>query len=663
VQVDCNASNSMAQLHGPQDRVVIDYAQIPEVLREAVVSAEDRNFFKHGGVDPKGIARAAWEDIHDSGGSQQGGSTITQQYVKQTYLSSERTLTRKLKEAVMAVKLEQKLSKQQILGDYLNTIYFGRGAYGVQAASRVWFGHDVQALTLGEAAFMAGLIRNPGSADPYKGAFADKEARRRRRVVLAAMLRDHYITSAQSAEASKLDPLALVKRPPSISNLGDVQGSEYGTKYFVAYVRRWLIQHFGEDAVYSGGLKVYTTIDRGMQQAAYNAVTSTLDEPTDPAAALVAVDDQGQVKAMMGGTDFDHQQVNLAVGREGGGSGRQPGSTFKAFALAEAVKQGYSIESRFSAPSTITLNSPLCGGAYKVRGGSGGANINLIQATAHSVNTVYTQLALKLGPQSFIDLAKQMGVREQRAGDLRATCSSVLGTGSVSVLDMAGAYSTFADNGVHKSPIVVTRVERPDGTVIPFAPTQTQVLSSQQSALVTYCLQQVVKSGTGVDANFGVPAAGKTGTTQNNHDGWFVGFTPKMTAAVWMGYPGFNGQPIGAMNDVHGIEVEGGTFPARIWHKFMQAVSANQDVGQFPDVPDLNVGNIINPDLGAGEATTVPRSTVPHSSTTTTVQAGSTTSTSKPAGTTSTTKPAGPPTTPTTRPHTPSTLGVNPPGG
>ncbi|CAN5516751.1 transglycosylase domain-containing protein [soil metagenome] len=629
VQVNCNDSNAMAQLHGTEDRVLVTYEQIPDILREAVVSAEDRDFFEHGGVDPMGIARAAISDLRGNG-VRQGGSTITQQYVKQEYLSSEQTATRKIKEAVMAVKLEQQISKKEILTRYLNTVYFGRGAYGVQAASRAWFKHDVEALNAGEAAFLAGLLRNPNGADPYRGPKSLKEAERRRRVVLLAMTEEKYITKAQEKVflGIPMDPAApgvdpadrFIKAPPVAATLGEeVKGSEYGSEYFAEYVRQWLVKEFGSNAAYTGGLKVYTTLDLNMQKDAYDAVTTTLDRDGDPSGSLVAIDDQGQVKAMMGGTDFKNNKVNLATGKAGGGSGRQPGSTFKMFALAEAVREGYSVQSVLPSPGKIDITDPKClngESKWSVRGGPGGAS-SLVTATKNSINTVYAQLMLRLGPDKVLQTAHDMGV----TADLKPYCSLVLGGGEVSVMDMAAGYSTLANNGVAKTPIVVTRVEFPDGSVKDYSPATKQVLTPDQSGLVTYALQQVVAGGTGADANYGRPAAGKTGTTQSNVDGWFVGYTPKLTAAVWMGYPN-ESKP---MNDVHGIQVQGGTFPARIWRTFMEAATADFDSGSFPEVADLAAGQPLDPAQGTtsvvaggssynGTTTsTVPRSTTPRS--------------------------------------------------
>ena len=664
VQVNCNASNAMASLHGTEDRVLVTYGQIPAVLRNAVISAEDKDFFNHGGVDPMGIARAAYRDLKGDG-VRQGGSTITQQYVKQTYLTSEQTATRKIKEAVMAVKLEQQISKEEILTRYLNTAYFGRGAYGVQAASRAWFGHDIAALDAGEAAFLAGLLRNPNGADPYSGPNSLKEAIRRRKVVLERMVVEGYVTPKEEkllleVPMNPLDPSVaeadrFIRARPKASVLGEkVKGSEWGSEYFAEYVRKWMVKEFGSEQVLTGGLKVYTTLDLEMQKSAYDAVTTTLNQPGDPAGSLVALDDQGQIKAMMGGTDFTNNQVNLATGKAGGGSGRQPGSTFKMFALADAVKKGYSIRSVLPAPSNIEIDNPECtrgGEPWKVRGGQGGS-MSLVSATKNSTNTVYAQLMLKMTPPDVVTTANEMGV----SAELDPVCALVLGGGEVSVMDMAAGYSTLANRGMAKRPIAVTRVEFPNGAVKTYEPDQKQALTDIQAARVTYALQQVMDGGTGKTAAFGRPAAGKTGTTQNNNDAWFVGYTPKLTAAVWMGYP----NELKPMDDVHGIKVQGGTFPAEIWRKFMQSATADFDTGDFPEVdPEIiGEGETLDPNYGtsgvisSGESsggttqTTQPRTTQPQ----TTQPQATTPQTTAPATT-------APPTTapPTTTPTTPAT--------
>lgn len=588
----CNEDNAAAVLHGEEDRVNVELEQVPDVLIDAVVSAEDRDFFEHGGVDPWGIARAAYTDIRGNSASRQGGSTITQQYIKNVYLTDEATLTRKIREAVMAVKLEQEISKEQILENYLNTIYFGRGAYGAQAASQAYFDKDVGELDLPQAALLAGLIRAPHRAEPYE---KPEEARRRRRTVLDAMLQEGYITKEERDTADEAgftildggvypwEPKNSVAVAPAVSL---VQGD-----YFIDYVRSILAERYGNDAVFGGGLRVYTTLDRDMQNHAIQAVIETLDQPEDPDAALVAIDDQGMVRAMVGGRDWANEKVNLAVGSSSGGGGRQPGSTFKAFAVAEAVREGYSVESVVAAPSTQVFPNANDGADWTVRGGCCGGYTSLVEATARSANTTFAELMLRLGPQNVIDMANDLGVTAQ----LDPYPSAVLGGEEVSVLDMAGAYSTFANEGVQIDPRVIVRVERADGTLLEEFPAErTQVLSADQASQVTHALQQVIDHGTGEEADPGFPVAGKTGTTQNNADAWFAGYTPSLTAAVWMGYH----EGSIPMTEVHGEIVAGGNFPSRIWRNFMTRAHADVAVPEeFPEPVGLDEGQRLYPEI------------------------------------------------------------------
>ena len=599
----CNENTAIAELHGEEDRVNVGLEQVPDVVINAVISAEDRDFFDHRGVDPIGIARAAYTDIRGNSASRQGGSTITQQYVKNVYLSDERTLTRKIREAVMAVKLEQELSKEEILEAYLNTIYFGRGAYGIQAAAQAYFDRDVSELNLPEAALLAGLIRSPHRAEPYR---EPEEARRRRRTVLDAMLEEGYITRDERDAADdwpfdSFHHLVHWESTDSVEVRADAR--LIGADYFVEYVRSQLADRYGDAAVFGGGLRVYTTLDLDLQDKARRAVTETLDQDGDPAGALVALDDQGQVKAMMGGTDFSTDKVNLAVGADGGGSGRQPGSTFKAFAVAEAVRQGYSLESLVRSPSTEVFPDANAGADWTVRGGCCGGTATIIEATARSSNTAFANLMLDLGPDAVVDMAQELGVESPFEN---VVPSLILGTGAVSVLDMATAYSTFANQGTRIDARVITRVERADGTLVEeFTATRTPVLTVDEAAKVTHALEGVIDGGTGTVADIGRPAAGKTGTTQNNWDAWFVGYTPRLTAAVWMGYPEGSIE----MTSVHGQTVQGGNFPAIMWQRFMASALEGTDVEEFPDPGDLDEGDPLDADLGIGAA---PPPTTPY---------------------------------------------------
>jgi penicillin-binding protein 1A len=652
VPANCNDSNAIASLHGEQDRVNVTLADVPQVQIDAVLAAEDRTFFDHGGVDPWGTARALWHDLRNDGGTQ-GGSTITQQYVKNVYLTSERTITRKIKEAVLSIKLEQELSKQQILERYLNTVYFGRGAYGIGAAVRAYFDHDISQVTLPEAAYLAGLIRSPETADGARPDQVD-QATARRRSVLQGMLETKKIDQAQFDAANAVPFVAgapgdpnktILVRPSDQKGFGPVKRADIGTEYFRDYVVQQLKQHgFDEAKLFGGGLRVYTTLDLDMQQQAYDAVTSTLTDPDDPLAALVSLDPDGHVKAMIGGKDHSTDENNYAVPGLGG-SGRHAGSSFKPYVLAEAVKQGISLHSQFESPSEIVLPKANAGKDWDVHNAEPSSGVlDLIDATKHSSNTVFAQLMLQVRPQNVIPLAHEMGI----TSDLPEVNSLVLGTGEVFPIDMASGYSTFAHRGTHIQPTAIIKVEVPNGNggynTVPFDQPQTQPLTKQQSDLVTYCLQGVVKGGTGTGAAFGKPVAGKTGTTEDNKDAWFVGFTPNgYTTAVWMGYRNGTGDEPRNMTNVHGRVVFGGTFPATIWHKYMQSITSGMDVGSFVD-PSSFPGKVLNEDL---TTTTSTETTLPESTTTQDTKPDKTTPDTKPEKTT-TTKPAETTTTTTT---------------
>jgi penicillin-binding protein 1A len=633
---DCNRDNSIAQLSGSEDRVNVTYAQIPPVLVLAVLAAEDRTYYDHGGVDPVGIVRALWANFRAED-VRQGGSTITQQYVKNVYLTQERTVTRKIKEAALAVKLERELTKQEILTRYLNTIYFGRGAYGVEAASRAYFGTPVSEITLPQAAYLAGLIRSPETADaqlaPDDPKFQSNRdtALFRRNSVLQAMVETGAITQADHdvAAASGWDDV----RPRSTkTNFGRVAG--WGSEYYIEYVRHWLTTEAGftDAEIWGGGLRVYTTLDLRDQQDAMEAVTSTLNQANDPAAALVSIDDTGAVRAMIGGRDFNSSKVNLAVGTEGGGGGRQPGSSFKPFTLAEALTQGVPLTKTYNAPATITIPKADNGADYKVGNyaDAGLGTLDLVSATAKSSNTAYVQLANDIGPANIVSMAERLGVESP----LKPNLSLTLGTDDVSVLDMASAYSTFADNGEHVDPFVVAKVTDADGNVLyEHESVRDRVLDEKVAGEVNYALSQVVQAGTGTGAKIpGQTVAGKTGTTENYKDAWFAGFTCKLTTAVWMGYPDANldGTPK-YMSNVHGIKVTGGSLPTTIWQRYMAKATQGQDSCEYPRPVSAPV---------VPPSTTAPPST----STSSTTEAPSTTTTVAPTSTT-----ASPSTTSTTR--------------
>ncbi|HWC12808.1 MAG TPA: transglycosylase domain-containing protein, partial [Acidimicrobiales bacterium] len=596
----------IATFHGDENRFPVKLDQVPKVTIDAVIAAEDRKFFQHRGIDPLGIARATWADIRRRG-VRQGGSTITQQYVKNAFVGGghERTLSRKLKEAIVAVKVESKYSKQEILERYLNTVYFGRGAYGIQAAAKAYYDKDAAQLDLKESAYLVGLIRTPSEGDVATDPLLAEDLRT---IVLNAMVEQRSITRAQADEAEAIGLSSYVK--PRKASETTVTSSIKGVEYFVEYVRQQLLSTHTIDEILRGGLRIHTTLDPRLQDLAYDAVYGdTLNRVNDPAGALVSLDPDGRVVAMVGGKDWAASKVNLAVGAEGGGGGRQAGSTFKPFLLAETVRQGYSVESSFAGPSKIVLPKADAGADWEVENYEGASygRINLIDATANSVNTVYAQLTMAIGPEAVADMARKLGVKKSK---LNSVVSLPLGTGNVSVLEMADAYLTFANEGMQTDPRVIKRVTVGESTIVDDEPERTRVLEREQANVVNFVLRQVVDRGSGVRARLPTgPAWGKTGTTEDYGDAWFVGYNRKLTTAVWMGYPG--GQSQGLFN-VHGwSRVSGGTLPAEIWRRFMS--SAAPDRSEFPKPTSLGgksfAGGVIR--YRDKSATTVPAVTTP----------------------------------------------------
>lgn len=535
----------ITELYADQNRTDVRFEQIPAYLRDAVISTEDKRFYEHKGVDPLGIARAVWVDVTQ--GKHHGGSTITQQLVVNTLVKREYNLTRKVKEAMLANRIEQRYTKDQIITMYLNTIYFGHGAYGVQAASQTYFGKDVQDLTLAECAMLGGIIKSPGRYSPRIDAVA---AKNRRATVLGQMLSLGYITRTQH-DSAEAEPFNLAKTKATASK----------APYFMEWVKQFLVDKYGPDLVYRGGLRVRTTLDLTMQEAAEKAIAAELTRGDDPSAALVAIDPAtGEVRAMVGGRDFSTQQYNVATQGH-----RQPGSAFKPFVLVSALEEGVSPEKTYdSSAAQLKLGN---GQVWKVTGAHGtGGQMRLRTATEQSVNSVYAQLILDIGASRVAATAHQLGVGTPISA-VPAIALGGLKTG-VTPLEMASAYGTLADNGTHVAPHGIAKIEDADGKTLYTAPTAgKQVVSPAIAYLTTDILKGVIARGTGTAAALGRPAAGKTGTTQQYRDAWFVGYTPQLVASVWVGYP----QAQTEMTSVHGIKVTGGSFPARIWARFMKA--------------------------------------------------------------------------------------------
>ena len=542
-------------------------------VRKATIAVEDRRFFEHGGIDVEGIARAAVTDIK-AGEVVEGGSTITQQLVRNLYISRERTVQRKLKEACLATKLDGAWGKERILTTYLNQVFFGNQAYGIEAAAQTYFSKRARDLTLREAALLAGLTQAPSVHNPFT---APGRARARRTVVLRAMLETGVILPKRFRKANR-------------SSLGLRPGRLYTTirePYFFGYVRDRLIEAYGAEEVRSGGLKVYTTIVPRYQRLAEKAIRDTMYLPTDPASALISISPRtGAIRAMAAVIpNRPENQFNLLSQAR-----RQPGSTFKTFVLAAAVEMGVNPDSTYyvSAPFTYKVHpagncddgSWWCVHTY-ANDYYGWSSIR--SATIRSDNSVYAQLTLDVTPERVAETARRMGVRSRL--DVRGAYVPSIGLGSVAVspLDLASSYATLAAGGIHAEPMAIRRVVLADGREDTNAgwgvPQRRRALPEGVAAVVTRILEQNIQSGTGTRAAFGRPAAGKTGTNEEHADAWFAGYTPNLATTVWIGYT--KGEI--PMESVHGIAVSGGSFPAEIWRLFMERALEGTEPVAFPE--------------------------------------------------------------------------------
>jgi penicillin-binding protein 1A len=557
--VDFSEHRNLAVLRGGENRVIVASDDIAPVMKQAIVAVEDRRFFDHRGVDARAIARAFWADVRNQG-VVQGGSTITQQFVKNVYVKNQQSIGRKLREAALAWQLEQKWSKDKILTEYLNTIYFGNGAYGVEQAARVYFGRSARRLTLPEAALLAGIPADPTRFDPKTNPNA---ARERRALVLQMMLDQGVISRSEWLEAVD----APMPKPAEIRLPGSLAGSE--APYFVNYVKQQLVDKYGAQVVFGGGLKVKTTIDLELQELARKSIAKWLKD-VGPEAALVAVQPRtGRVMAMVGGSNFRESQFNLAVQGE-----RQAGSSFKPFVLAAALRDGLSTSNTFvSEPVEIWADGRM----WEVENYEGSylGSVDLRNATIHSDNAVYAQLTQLVGPRAVVNAAKELGITSR----INAYYAIGLGAEAINPLEMARAFSTFANRGVRvdgalfgNKPRAIVEVER-DGTLQENVAVPHRALDTNKAAIVNDVLQGVVRQGTGKAAALpdGRPVAGKTGTTENYGDAWFVGYTPQLAVAVWVGYPS-ELRPM--LTEFHGDSVAGGTYPALIWKSFMEKTMA-----------------------------------------------------------------------------------------
>jgi len=589
---------------GEERRFTIDTKRLPAHVWRAVIAAEDRDFFEHQGVSVRAVIRAAWANL-TGGQISQGGSTITQQYVKNAVLQdASRTVERKAREAVLALKLERAFSKRQILGFYLNTIYLGRGAYGIEAAARSYFDKHATELTLSEAAYLAGIIPAPESYQLDRRPRAAKERRAR---VLTQMEAQGYITRKRMSEALQAK-LRLARSPAA--------GTQ-NAAYFMEWLRKDVLEPQLGASLYTSGLQIHTTLDLDMQAQAEAAVSSLLQKRSEPQAALVALTPKGSLRAMVGGRRFHNVEAargfNFATDNR-----RQPGSALKPFTLLSAIEEGISPMSRFPGPSPATISDPACanpdGTPWQPEnyGGASYGTITLDEATTNSVNTVYAQLIAEIGPDTVAGLLERFGFSGPSGDEVAARCSLALGGSDVDVspLQMARAYAGFTARGAKPEVSPVLYVEDQDGNCLLEYGNQREercgsvrrttgrrVVERNSADVLNQVLTHVVQGGTATAADIGRPTAGKTGTTQNNVDAWFAGSIPQLTTVVWMGYPRLENKDLVPQmrfcadaelcRPVQGIDVTGGSFPARIWAAFMAEAVAGTPVEEFATPGDL----------------------------------------------------------------------------
>lgn len=561
-QIYDSAGNEIANIHATENRMLVKIEQVPLNLQNAFVAIEDNRFYEHNGVDPRGLLRAVYANLRDQEISE-GGSTITQQLAKNAYLTQERTIKRKIQEVFLALQLEKQYTKQEILEMYLNQIYFGQGAYGVQAAAKTYFNKNVEELTLAECALLAGIPKSPNYYSPFNNLQAAKE---RRNTVLEQMNKYHFINTSDERDAKNSEiVLAPANRPEELKDAAD----------FINYVTQLMVDKYGADAIYKDGLKIYTTIDMDMQKMAEAALLENLPgDYTDangiqqPQGAIVAIDPKtGYIKAMVGGRGTDQfNRATMAV--------RQPGSAFKPFVFAAALESGYY-------PDTYIEDKPINIDGWRPQNDSGrfSGSVSLRTVATFSMNVPTVRIAQDLGMDKIIYYAQEMGITTfVLDGDPNdKNFAVVLGgmTRGMTPLEIVSAYCTFANGGAYIPHIAVTKVLDRNGKILEeAAPEGKAVITQESAAALTSMLEDVITRGTGKRAAIGRPAAGKTGTTSDYKDAWFVGYTPDLVAGVWIGN-----------DDSTSLDgIMGGQTPAATWQSFMSKALANVPAHDFDEV-------------------------------------------------------------------------------
>ena len=561
---------------GTQNRQILPLAKIPLRLRYAVMAAEDRNFYANRAFSPTGIARALLNNLRSGDLTGEGGSTITQQYAKTAFLSPSRTIQRKIKELVISLKLENALSKDQILENYLNTIYFGRGSYGVQTAAQQYFNRNAHQLSISQSAVIASILRSPGYYDPSLSKENAVRLENRFAYVIQGMLDQKWITEAEAKDAK-------FPRVAPRTTSGQLSGPK---GYIIDAVQKELSKlGFTQDQLLVGGYVIKTTLDQRAQQAAVDAVNkfTPADAPENLHTALVAIrPGTGEVIAMYGGKDYVVRQLNDATQ-----SIALAGSTFKPFALIASLEAGIPMTSMWNGDSPQTFDD--LGRPYEVSnyGDEGWGQVDLLTATQHSINTVFVPLGMKAGLDKVVDAARRAGIPENVA--MIATPSVALGVASPHVIDVANSYATFAAQGVYSKPYMVASVTGSNKGLLYQGRAQTQeVFTKEVMADLTYALKSVVNGGTGSAAlALGRPAAGKTGTSQSNASAWFSAYTPQLAASVAL----FRDSASESLNGIGGLtSVTGGTFPAKIWTYFMKRALKDEPIMSFP--APSNIGGL-----------------------------------------------------------------------
>lgn len=570
----------ITEFHAEENREIISFKDMSDYIKDAIVAVEDKRFFKHQGVDYRRIIGAFIADIR-SGEWEQGASTITQQYVKNIYFTQEKTLRRKINEALIAIQIERNYTKNKILEMYLNTINFGSGAYGIEKASETYFGKNASELNLPEAALLAGLVRAPEIYSPFNDM---EKAKIRRDLVLQLMYEQEMIDTSEYLDALAV-PVILNENP----NTGINQDNDGRiAPYFIDYVKRNLYdQKFTDYDVFKGGLRIYTTLDIELQEKAENAFKKVFPEEIEPSYSLVSTDPKnGYIYALIGGKDYDTSKFNIAIQGK-----RQPGSVFKVPVLMEAIRQNISPNNTFN-PNGPRIIDMAEGPDWEVHNYGDQKfdvdKMSIVDGTINSVNVVYAQLMMEVGAENVENLCSEMEIYD--IGDNPAIALGGLETG-ITPLDVSKIFSTLASGGYYRQPVSILKITDSKGNILyEYDPEKNEsnhrVLEEPMAFHITEILKKVIESGTGRGANIGRPAAGKTGTTENHRDAWFAGYTPELVTVVWMG--NLDNKPIEAIN---GRTVVGGSYPADVWREFMISALEDVPVADF-DRPDKELIDI-----------------------------------------------------------------------